>query len=133
MVRRRDASASVRAAGVADWWAGKAARLDLLVGQLGRAQLAAAERRESKRYRKRAVGSTTALRVRRESLVLLRRGAAVRVRRPAHGHGRQEGTLEGADSWLRHGLRQRNRDRSIKSRTRRRVYSGSDPALARGH
>ncbi len=66
---------------------GQAAGLDLLVGQLGRAHLAAPNRRQGESRRARVPRSETNLRLRRQSLVVSRCGPIVRLHRTAHGHG----------------------------------------------
>src|ERR1044072_4329466 len=103
MVCGRRASPVCGAAGAANHRFGKTSGLDLLVGRLGRADLAAVEWCEAEGNGPGTSGSKTALRVRREPLVLSRRRAVVLRHWPAHGSGREKGTAESADSGVRNG------------------------------
>src|SRR5216683_3353763 len=97
--------AAVRgAAGAAHRWSGPASGLDLFVGRLGRAHLAAPERREVKGDRPGASRSESDLRLRREPLVVPRCGALVLRDGPAHGPGGENGIAEGSDSRVWNGL-----------------------------
>src|SRR5439155_20735187 len=87
VVHRGRAAADLHAARSSYRFTGQASKLDLLVGRMGRAHLAAANRRQGQSCRARVSRSETNLRLRRKPLVLSRRGAVVRLYGPAHGDG----------------------------------------------
>src|SRR5215813_3785767 len=108
MVCRRHVAPNRRATRPLNWRPGQTSKLDLLVGQLGRADLAETRWCRCESQRTRIARSESAVRIRFQSPVVSGCRATVRLYGPAYGDGGQKRVAEGAYTWLRNGLCKRS-------------------------